>query len=194
MRQVGVLHAGGHLRKDGFPNDLVVVSVTDYGLDGRPLIAVVGGKSGDRDRFAVAHELGHLLLHTARPVANTKVAEQEVGRFAGAFLLPMAPAKEAMRRPITLRTLMNVKARYGVSIAALARRAFDLGLISRDQYASLMKQLSARRWRQVEPINVEPERPVLMGKILEALAGSGSVAVRAERLGMQPFAFSALLG
>lgn len=164
----------------------------DYGLDGRPLIAIVGGKSGDRDRFTVAHELGHLILHTVRPVTNPKDAEREANRFAGALLISRAAAKAAIVAPITLRVLMNVKARYGVSIAAIARRAYDLGLVTKDQYGSLMRQLSARRWRQAEPVPVEPERPVLIGKILQALAGTGSTTERAERIGMQPFTFSAL--
>jgi Zn-dependent peptidase ImmA (M78 family)/transcriptional regulator with XRE-family HTH domain len=164
----------------------------DYGLDGRPLIAVVGGKSGDRDRFTVAHELGHLLLHTARPVADPKDAEREANRFAGALLVSRAAANDAIRAPITLRVLMNVKARYGMSIAAIARRAYDLGLITKDQYGSLMRQLSARKWRHMEPIDVEPERPILIGKILAALSGSGSTSERAERIGMQPFTFNAL--
>jgi len=164
----------------------------DYGLDGRPLIAVVGGKSGDRDRFTVAHELGHLLLHTNRPVANPKDAEREANRFAGALLVSRAAAKDAIRPPITLRVLMNVKARYGMSIAATARRAYDLGLITKDQYGSLMRQLSARKWRHMEPIDVQPESTVLIAKILAAMSGSGSTSERAERIGMQPFTFSAL--
>lgn len=164
----------------------------DFGLDGRPILAVVGSKSGDRDRFTVAHELGHLLLHTARPVAEPKVAETEANRFAGALLVPAECAQDVLRRPITLGSLMALKATYGISIAAGAQRARDLEMITPEQFLSLRKQLSGRRWLHSEPVAVEPERPVLMAKILNSLTGRGSTTERAERVGMPIFAFRSL--
>ena len=57
----------------------------DSGLDGRPVIAIAAGNSGDRDRANLAHELGHLVLHTSRQV-DAERAEKEAWRFAGALL------------------------------------------------------------------------------------------------------------
>lgn len=164
----------------------------DYGLEGRPVLAVVGGKSGDRDRFTVAHEVGHLLLHTTRQVADPKVAESEANRFAGALLVPHEAAIEVYRTPITLRALMGLKATFGISLAAGAQRARDLELITPEQFVSLRKQLSARRWLHSEPVLVEPERPMLIGRILDALSGEGSTSQKAERVGMPMFAFKAI--
>jgi Zn-dependent peptidase ImmA (M78 family)/DNA-binding XRE family transcriptional regulator len=164
----------------------------DLGLDGRPVLAVVGGKSGDRDRFTVAHELGHLILHTARPVAEPKIAEQEANRFAGALLVPAEPATDALRRPITLRTLMALKATFGISIAAGAQRARDLELITAEQFLSLRKQLSARHWLHSEPVPVESEKPMLIVRILDGLSGHGTTSQRAEKIGMPLFSFRAL--
>src|SRR5450759_3028895 len=73
----------------------------DYAVDGRPLIAVSGGESGDRMRFTIAHELGHLILHTARLNIEAKVAEIEAHRFAGAILLPKKAALNWIRVPVT---------------------------------------------------------------------------------------------
>jgi Zn-dependent peptidase ImmA (M78 family) len=167
----------------------------DYGLDGRPIIAQTGFHSGDRDRFTVAHELGHLVLHTVRADELTpKQAEDEANRFGGALLIPAEAAKEAMRPPITLRILIGVKSQYGVSIAMAAQRALDLGLISREHFVSLRRQLSARRWTRDEPVEVTREMPVLIQKIIDALAGPGSIPERAARISMSPFALKAIAG
>lgn len=166
----------------------------DYGLGGRPIIAVAGGGSGDRDRFTVSHELGHLLLHTARGHIDSATAEAEANRFAACLLLPGVAAEEAIRPPVTLRVLMGVKATFGTSIQMGAQRALDLNLITHDHFVSLRKQLSARRWTQNEPVDVSPERPLLVSKILDNLAGEGSTSERAARLYMPVFTFRALAG
>ncbi len=164
----------------------------DWSLDGRPIISLSGGHSGDRDRFTVAHELGHLVLHTSRPGVDSKQAELEANRFAGALLLPFAVARRALRQPVTLSVLKQVKAVFGISMAMGARRARDLSLIDPDHYISLMKQLSARGWRRDEPVEVGSEKPLLMPKILEALGGSGTTVERASRLVLPVFALRGL--
>jgi len=154
----------------------------DFGLDGRPIIAICRGYSGDRDRFTLAHEVGHLVLHTLRMKIDHTCAEREANRFAGALLLPADAAKEAMPPPITLRVLMAVKAKNGVSIAAAAQRAFDLGLISDHHFVSLRKQMSTRGWNKEEPVEVASEQPVVIKKVIRVMAGDqGSLREQAER-------------
>jgi Zn-dependent peptidase ImmA (M78 family)/transcriptional regulator with XRE-family HTH domain len=165
----------------------------DYGLDGRPVIALTGHRSPDRERFTIAHELGHLVLHTLRgDELSPKQAEDEANRFGGAILIPLPAAREAMRPPVTLRILMSVKAHYGVSIAACAQRALDVGLISREHFVSLRKQLSARQWTRQEPVDVTPEQPLLIRKIVDGLAGAGSPLERARRVSMPTFTLQAI--
>jgi Zn-dependent peptidase ImmA (M78 family)/transcriptional regulator with XRE-family HTH domain len=166
----------------------------DYGMDGRPIIAIARGGPGDRDRFTIAHELGHLVLHTLKAPADPAVAEVQAHRFAGALLLPREVAIGAMRPPVTLQVLKSVKAVYGISIAACAQRALDLQLIDREHFVSLRKQLSRRGWNKGEPVTVEAERPMLISKVLELTAGEGPISARAQRVDMQPFAFRALVG
>jgi Zn-dependent peptidase ImmA (M78 family)/DNA-binding XRE family transcriptional regulator len=164
----------------------------DFPLDGRPVIALTGGHPGDRDRFNEGHEIGHLVLHTRRGSIDRKQAEEEANRFAGALLIPAKSAIEAMHQPVTLRVLMGIKATYGVSIAMAAKRALDLKLISHAQFISIRKQLSARRWSKVEPVEVSPEKPLLISKIVMTLAGEGSTMEKAARLSMPAFSFRAL--
>jgi Zn-dependent peptidase ImmA (M78 family) len=164
----------------------------EWSLGGRPIIALTGGHPGDRDRFTLAHECAHLVLHTLRQGIEPKRAEDEANRFAGALLLPKEAAVEAIRHPVTLSVLKGVKATFGISIAMAARRTYDLNLIGRANYVSLMKQLSARGWRRDEPIEVEPERPALIGKIGEAVTGPGSIRERAARAALPIFAIQSL--
>lgn len=164
----------------------------DFPFDGRPVIALTGGHPGDRDRFNVGHEIGHLVLHTLRGNIDHKQAESEANRLSSALLLPRKAAFEAMPAPITLRVLMGVKATFGVSIAMAAQRALDLQLISHTQFISIRKQLSARRWNKDEPVDVGLESPLLISKIVNALAGDGSTKERAARVSLPAFSFRAL--
>jgi Zn-dependent peptidase ImmA (M78 family)/transcriptional regulator with XRE-family HTH domain len=164
----------------------------DFALEGRPVIALTIGHTGDRDRFTIAHELGHIYLHTLRGPIEAAKAELEANRFAGALLLPKTAAKEAMRPPVTLRILMAVKATFGLSMAMAARRALDLKLITHDNYVSLQKQLSKRGWRQEEPVEVGAENPLLIAKALDMLAGHGTTMQKAQRVSMPLFAFRAV--
>lgn len=165
----------------------------DSGLDGRPIIALTAGHPGDRDRFTLLHELSHLILHTARPLTDPKQAEVEANQLTGALLLPRDAARAALRPPVTLRVLMNVKATYGISMAAAARRGKELNLISESQLISIYKQLSARQWRKVEPVDVPQEMPVLVAKAIGALAGEGPLTEQADRLCMSPFTLRSLV-
>jgi len=165
----------------------------DFGLEGRPIIAICRGYSGDHDRFTLAHEVGHLVLHTLRMKIDHACAEREANRFAGALLLPADAAREAMPAPITLRVLMDVKARYGLSIAASAQRALDLGLIGNNHFVSLRKQMSTRGWNKEEPVEVATEQPVVIKKAIRVMAGDhGSLRDQAERSATPPQTLRAL--
>lgn len=161
------------------------------GLDGRPIIAIAAGRSGDRDRANLGHELGHLKLHTMRSV-DPERAEKEAWRFASALLLPKEAAEEAMRPPVTLRVLMHVKATFGTSIALNAKRALDLGLVTNTQFVSFRKQMSSRGWIKEEPVEVAQEKPALLPSIVNRMAGEGSPTQRASRVCLPLFTLRAV--
>ena len=153
----------------------------------RPVICFSRGFSGDHNRLSVSHEIGHLVLHQLRSVTAVQ-AESEAFRFAGALLLPSTVAHEELEQPITLRSLAYVKARWGISIAALIRRCWDLGLVSDVKRTSLEKQLSARGWRKAEPVHVPEESPMLITKMLEVSKGKPSPQRLHSALGLPPLA------
>jgi len=111
-----------------------------------PVIVVAATAAGDRRRFSVAHELGHLVLHQV-PQGSLHAVEQQADAFAEAFLLPEAAMRQVLVPLITLTTLADLKARWGVSLQALIRRAHPLEIIRPSQYRALSAQLGARGWR-----------------------------------------------
>jgi Zn-dependent peptidase ImmA (M78 family)/DNA-binding XRE family transcriptional regulator len=166
----------------------------EFGFEGRPIIVFSQTDPGDRQRFTIAHELGHLLLHS--PLRDDELdadtAEKEANRFAGALLLPRVAAMESMRSPLTLTTLAGVKATFGCSIGVCAHRAADLGLITEGRFVSLRKQMTSRGWHRNEPVEVPNEKPLLIGKVLNHMGQGDSVAERAASVKMPAFAYRAL--
>jgi Zn-dependent peptidase ImmA (M78 family)/transcriptional regulator with XRE-family HTH domain len=139
---------------------------------------------GDRQRFTVAHEIGHLALHHATPPPDTPAQaariEKEAHRFAGAFLAPgeaLLADLERVGGRVTLSTLSTLKSTWGVAIKALVVRFQQLGVIDNDHARSLYKQISARRWNTKEPVPVGNEQAIWMRKALEKRAGQSPDAL-----------------
>ena len=139
-----------------------------------PLIAVTEGSASDRLRFSVAHELGHLILHNRCFVVEDKRLEKEAHEFAAEFLAPEKGIKrELMASKITLERLGDLKLGWGISIQALLRRAFELGVITERQYRYLLQQIGLRGWRMHEPAqyDIPLEKPRLIRQMAEVLYG-----------------------
>jgi Zn-dependent peptidase ImmA (M78 family)/DNA-binding XRE family transcriptional regulator len=135
-----------------------------------PVLMVAATAAGDRRRFSVAHELGHLVLHHT-PEGAPHALERQADAFAAAFLLPEVAMHAVLIPPITLTTLADLKARWGVSLQALIRRAHTLDLLTPSQYRALSAQLGARGWRIREPVAVPVERPRALRQLAELLYG-----------------------
>ncbi len=136
-------------------------------------------KSAERARLDAAHELGHLVLHTEGR-SEAKKEEQEAQRFGAAFLMPRGSVLAAVHGQPTVESLIRLKRRWNVSLAALVRRLYDLGVISRWHYQMLYVQISQAGYRRSEPDPIPHESSKVFGKVLEHLRedrqGLGSVA------------------
>lgn len=152
----------------------------------RPVIAYVSGVPGDRQRFTEAHELGHIVLHGRRPDVGEKVREREAHRFAGALLIPYEAMEDAVSESLSLNGYVALKAAWGVSVQAIIARAHALGLISDAKRKSLMVQISYKGWRKNEPVEVSPERPVLLRQMLVKEFGSAPYLKASWALGAAP--------
>ncbi len=158
--------------------------------DQLPMVCVAKGDvPGDRQRWTVAHELGHLTLHgNAAPPRDARVArrmESEAHRFAAAFLAPADPLIETLRTvggSVTLRTLAEVKAVWGIAIKALIHRFQEIGFIDADHARSLYKQVSARKWTTEEPVHVPTESAQWFERTLVRKAGTDDLTTACKHL------------
>ncbi len=124
-----------------------------------PVIVFNSNVPGDRQRFNIAHELGHLVLD----LPERAEIENAAHRFAAAFLVPSETALNELggkRSNLSFDELHILKHKYGFSIQAWIRRAFDLEIIDKSTYTNLFRQLSARGWRNKEPGHVSNEEPL----------------------------------
>jgi Zn-dependent peptidase ImmA (M78 family)/DNA-binding XRE family transcriptional regulator len=138
-----------------------------------PIIAVAEGTSADRVRFSVGHELGHLVLHKSAFVPSKEV-EAEAHEFSAELLAPeKAIRRELLKERITLDRLGELKLRWGMSIQALLRRAFELGVITERQHRYLLQQVGMRGWRTQEPAqyDIPLEKPRLLRQLAERIYG-----------------------
>lgn len=137
-RTGGKLVVGSSGNGDAESGSIVAHAVDDF------TIYVSRHTSLKRDRFTIAHELGHLLMHldpikqsdpnagmrATRWVDETdksqKRAEWEANWFAAAFLMP----KDNFTADYKALGLASVAAKYGVSTTAAEIRAKSLGLSS----------------------------------------------------------------
>jgi hypothetical protein len=99
-------------------------------------------------------------------------AEADANAFAAELLMPATAMRREIQPPVTLTSLIPVRARWGVSFAALIRRARELGHVTDRQYRYLFTQLSARGWRLAEPPSGRLlERPRGFRRMIEVLYG-----------------------
>lgn len=115
-----------------------------------------------RIHFDIAHELGHILLHNWNEDLENidkedfKDIEQEAHSFASAFLLSEKEFSDDVRPyAANLAYYAELKKRWKVSIAAMIRRAKDLGIISNDDYSKLIRNMQKQGIRKVEPLDNE---------------------------------------
>lgn len=134
-----------------------------------PLVLLNSTAPGDRSRFSLAHELGHLIMH--HEPGEGRAQEAQADRFAAEFLMPHEVILSELKPGIDVGRLMDLKARWGVSMAALIRRAVDLGVISEWQYRTLMVELSALGYRTNEPVDIRRETPRHIAQAVTRLEG-----------------------
>ena len=136
--------------------------------NGVPYIFLNTFKSAERSRFDAAHEVGHLVLHLHGGTSGREV-EREADQFASAFLIPRDDFVAHVPMVHSLEQLLTHKSRWGVSVAALARTAFEAGVLSDWHYRELCKQISYRGYRTSEPLPMQREESVLWKKVFEEL-------------------------
>lgn len=121
-------------------------------VNNMPIVVVGRHWSGDRQRFTMAHELGHLMLEGK--LVEGIDEEIACNRFAGAFLFPRASVLQELgshRNAFEVKELALLKDEFGLSMAGILYRARDLEVITPAYHKKLSMFFSMKGWRKNEP-------------------------------------------
>lgn len=158
--------------------------------NGHTTVLVGKHMPGDRQRFTIAHELGHLVLAGRLKDELAEDEERACHRFAGAFLVPAEEVRKALgskRSWIEPRELYLLKQQWGLSMGGWSYRAADLGIIKRSTLNRFWGLMRKHGWNKTEPDpQYPPEKPrrfelLIYRALAEELIGDSRAA---ELLGM----------
>lgn len=130
-----------------------------------PIIFLNKEMPGDRLRFTLAHELGHIIMH--QKPKNIDQIEDDTDEFASEFCMPKADIKPHLKN-LTLSKLANLKQVWKMSMAALLVRANRVKAISDRKYRYLWTQMGKKGYKKQEPLelNVPKEEPKIVDKLI----------------------------
>jgi Zn-dependent peptidase ImmA (M78 family)/transcriptional regulator with XRE-family HTH domain len=132
---------------------------------GAPALFVVNSTlTPEQQRFVLAHELGHMVMHEGEPPRDE--AEREADRFAEEFLMP-AVAVSSDLKGIDLKRAAALKPYWKVSMQSLILRAEHLGIISSARCRSLHAYMNKLGYLPIEPLPVPREEPSVLSDIVQ---------------------------
>lgn len=158
-------------------------------------------KSPCRQRFDIAHEVGHLILHGG-VMTGDRVTESQANRFASALLLPRASMAKYFPRPVGGRInwqgLSEFKLAWKVSKAAIIYRAHQLALLTDTQYKTAFFGLKRKGEAidEKEDFLIPQEKPEFFNNALNFLMNDIGMDKKclAHSLNILPSAFEKLIG
>jgi len=148
---------------------------------GIPYLLLQAGDAGLAwQRYNVAHELGHLVMHrhielfAAENPESHKRIEAQADRFARALLLPAEAFGKEVWAP-NIDALLTLKKDWRCPVSVMVQRCGELGLFDADQVRRAGVNLVRRGWKVTEPRD-EPasrEKPQLLASCLRLLVDEG---------------------
>jgi Zn-dependent peptidase ImmA (M78 family)/DNA-binding XRE family transcriptional regulator len=144
-------------------------AVSKYTEEMHYIIFVNKSMSPDRIRFTLAHELGHIVMHTISSPEN----EEEANDFASEFLMPKRDIIQNLAE-LNLKKLARLKRYWKVSMASLIERAFKLKIITERQRRYLWMKMAKAGYKMREPRELDPplEIPRLLNKLVSLHSNS----------------------
>ena len=152
--------------------------------DGYPYIFLNRSKTAERTRFDLAHELGHLVLHS-RDVSPDRDLEKEADRFAAEFLMPALAIRRDMRPYADVSEILRLKTQYRVSAMAMNYRGGELGILKEWGQRQNYLELGKLGFRTGEPRGLKLDRSRILPYVLGDMREKGkSVAKLAAEIGV----------
>lgn len=128
------------------------------------VILVNSQMPGDRLRWTLAHEFGHIIMHQ---LPNDEM-EAEADAFAGEFLMPTDEIKPHLRN-LTVSQLASLKRVWRLSMNAILTNAHKINAINDWQSRILrmeMAQSGITRLQEPAALNIPREEPSLLRNLL----------------------------
>ena len=160
-------------------------------VDDIPFIVLLDNiKDGARQRFTIAHELGHLVMD----IADELDAEKMCHRFASAFLMPRESIINEFgnfRKNISLFELKTFKEEYKISYAAIIYRLKDLNIISEYLYKRLSIEINTTITKN-DPEPIRPECSNQFKKLVYQLDSKNIISLNkaCELLGVSAYEYN----
>lgn len=157
--------AGGIVFQCTFPTHKVI-GISMWPIDdprAAPVFFTSDIAPGDRQRFTLAHEIGHVVMHHLPTDGNQ---ESEANAFAREFLMPADEIGRELSN-LSLPKAAALKSYWKVSMAAIVFHAHALGKITERQYRYLNMQLAKCGYKKREPVPIPQEEPALFGAIMD---------------------------
>lgn len=154
---VRVIEAAGGvvlLRRFGTPK---LDGMSCWAKNTPPLFFVNADNPVERQRWTIAHELGHLTMHSVPPEEDPEVQAES---FAREFLMPATETNPDLRR-LTFQTLPALKQSWRVPMKEIITAAARRDALPTNKVKSLSVQYSRAGWNTREPFALSPERPSL---------------------------------
>ena len=143
-----------------------------------------------RQRFTLAHELGHLVAGDSQDllvdenVFGRKTSDEtRANAFAAAFLMPAATIRAAVPHGVSEEIVAGLLGRFGVSLDALAFRLHNVGVVQaagRDRIRSMSSSRIALRSGRASDLQARGDQRApgnLLGRAIEAYV-QGKISVR----------------
>lgn len=116
----------------------------------KPYVFLGRGPAPEIVRFNLAHELGHLLMHTNEQTI-TATQEREANAFATELLMPADSLFDYLGRNPNITTLLTYRNCYQVPALPLAHSLHSIGGLTEYAYRQTCIELSQRGFRTAEP-------------------------------------------
>lgn len=142
------------IRVYGLPSVAEVVDAFSGWSDGTPYIFLSRSKTPERSRFDIAHELGHLILHSTSLDSRTEAhhrQEEDADRFAAEFLAPASSVAERLPRHPSVDEVLAFRSVFKVSAMMTAKALLRSGRTDDAGYRRLCSALARRGFRTGEP-------------------------------------------
>lgn len=148
----------------------------------RPVVIRSNAKqSVFRQRFDLAHELGHLVMHQGVETGDRET-EAQANRFASSFLMPREVVHKAFPRQssVSWDRIFQYKLKWGVAASAIVRRVHDLNIVDAAQYRLFNIKIAKSGQRKVERYDEDYplEKPEILSQSIQALLDDGRSGIK----------------